>query len=283
MRRRLVHSLRRRLPAQWESRRCSQRKVMPKLRIKKVTAADLVADRLKELVLTQEWRVGEKLPSEAALADMFDVNRLTVRVALQRLNALGILETRDGEGTFVKPFDFSVYMANVTDFLTTPALLARIGEFRMVVEGACARLAVERAKDEDLARLVPMGIRFEQCVAKYDARMTPQAIDALHEETLEHTLAIHGEICRLADNPLLSYAFEIAREPIRRYMQINARDRLAVSDESGKNPWVGRHLRLIEALRRRDAETACALLRELILGTDNAGSAQRDGSGGQRP
>lgn len=256
---------------------------MPKLRIKKVTAADLVADRLKELVLTQEWRVGEKLPSEAALADMFDVNRLTVRVALQRLNALGILETRDGEGTFVKPFDFSVYMANVTDFLTTPALLARIGEFRMVVEGACARLAVERAKDEDLARLVPMGIRFEQCVAKYDARMTPQAIDALHEETLEHTLAIHGEICRLADNPLLSYAFEIAREPIRRYMRINARDRLAVRDESGKNPWVGRHLRLIEALRQRDAETACALLRELILGTDNAGSAQHDGSGGQRP
>lgn len=43
-------------------------------------------------------------PSESDLADLFGVNRLTVRLALQKLNTLGILDTRVGDGTYVCAF-----------------------------------------------------------------------------------------------------------------------------------------------------------------------------------
>ena len=69
------------------------------LKIRKLSMADQVCDRIRTLLLDGTWPVGTKLPAEAQLADRFGVNRLTVRIALQKFNALGILETRDGEGT----------------------------------------------------------------------------------------------------------------------------------------------------------------------------------------
>ena len=67
------------------------------IRIKKVSAADMVFDKMKEFILNGTWPLHEKVPSEGELAEAFGVNRLTVRIALQRLNALGILDTRVGE------------------------------------------------------------------------------------------------------------------------------------------------------------------------------------------
>ena len=85
------------------------------LKIKKVSAADMVCSKMKDLVVKGEWAVGDKIPSESDLAESFGVNRLTVRIALQRLNALGILETRVGDGSYVRSFDFSNHIAEISD------------------------------------------------------------------------------------------------------------------------------------------------------------------------
>lgn len=58
--------------------------------------SDLLAARLAE-----EFRPGDRLPSEAVLSQEFDVNRLTVRRALEELNQLGLIETVHGKGSFV--------------------------------------------------------------------------------------------------------------------------------------------------------------------------------------
>lgn len=76
------------------------------MRIKKVSASEQVCEAIQEQISGGVWRVGDKLPSESELAQKFGVNRLTVRMALQKLNALGIVETRTGSGTFVIEFDF---------------------------------------------------------------------------------------------------------------------------------------------------------------------------------
>ena len=71
-------------------------------KIKKQSAADLVCEKMKELILRKEWNTGEKIPSEMELAESFGVNRLTVRIALQRLHTLGLLDIRVGDGTYVR-------------------------------------------------------------------------------------------------------------------------------------------------------------------------------------
>ena len=74
---------------------------MDDLKIKKKSTADLVCEKMKSMISNGTWQYYQKIPSESDLAEMFGVNRLTVRIALQRLNALGILDTRVGDGTYV--------------------------------------------------------------------------------------------------------------------------------------------------------------------------------------
>ena len=73
--------------------------------IKKVVKSSVsqqVFDQLREQILSGSWKPGDKLPSENELAAQFGVSRVTVRNALQRLSGLGLLETRFGEGSFIR-------------------------------------------------------------------------------------------------------------------------------------------------------------------------------------
>ena len=84
---------------------------MPTIKkVEKITAGEQVYQNLRENIVAQRWKADEKLPSETELATLYGVNRLTVRMALQRLNAIGLVETRVGDGTYVKKFEFSDYI-----------------------------------------------------------------------------------------------------------------------------------------------------------------------------
>ena len=66
-----------------------------------VRAADAIMDQVERLILEGKVRPGQKLPSERALAEEFDVSRPTVREAIQKLEARGLVQRRHGGGTFV--------------------------------------------------------------------------------------------------------------------------------------------------------------------------------------
>lgn len=57
------------------------------MKIKKVSASEQVCEAIQDQISAGVWKVGDKLPSESDLAAKFGVNRLTVRMALQKLNA----------------------------------------------------------------------------------------------------------------------------------------------------------------------------------------------------
>ncbi len=120
---------------------------------KKTSAADAVFEALRSQISSGVWKVGDRLPSEGELAERYGVNRLTVRVALQKLNALGVVETRAGAGTHVIEFDFENYLRMASKFYGRGDMLQEVTEFRNHLEIECARLACERATDEDLAEL----------------------------------------------------------------------------------------------------------------------------------
>ena len=123
------------------------------LQIKKISAADQVCDKIKQYVREGRWKIGERIPTERELAGLFGVNRLTVRLALQKLNNLGILETRTGSGTYVVEFNLYDYINEASEFFMEPELLESVCEFRKLVEIECARLAIERATPEETKKL----------------------------------------------------------------------------------------------------------------------------------
>jgi GntR family transcriptional repressor for pyruvate dehydrogenase complex len=130
--------------------------------VARASAVDAVAEQLRGLILSGSIAPGARLPAERELATQLKVNRLTLRAALARLEALGLIATQHGVGTVVRDFrqhggieslprliavlrqrDPRAYVAHVRD----------VFELRRTIATEAVALAAERHAPEDLARL----------------------------------------------------------------------------------------------------------------------------------
>ncbi|MBT2369139.1 FadR family transcriptional regulator [Streptomyces sp. ISL-10] len=119
---------------------------------------ELVLARIEEQILAGNLGVGDRLPPERELVELLGVSRAAVREALRVLEAQGVLRARVGTG----PASGSVIAAMPSEGLTQllrlhMALanfpLADVVEARATLERSSARLAAERATEDDLARI----------------------------------------------------------------------------------------------------------------------------------
>lgn len=234
------------------------------LKIKKTSAADLVCQKMKELVADGTWVADQKIPSEADLAENFGVNRLTVRIALQRLNALGVLETRVGEGTYVRTFDFDRHLTEIADFYVNDKVMDDALEFRGVIELAAAKLAVKRWQGNDLERVKACCEAFEEEVKRFYSLSAPLEKQQSFVQTVDIGLALQYEIVKLSGNALISYAFSIAKDPIRKHMMRNAYTRINDSQGDHSKVWVRSYWDLYEGLKNRDEGATLDALKRMI-------------------
>ncbi len=123
-------------------------------KIEKKSVSEEVFEQIKDNIVKQLWKQGSKLPSEISLAEMFGVSRVSVRSAIQKLIALGILEARNGEGTFVRQMNANVYLNSLIPMLTLePRDIMELLEFRKGIERLSCELAAQRAAPDDIALL----------------------------------------------------------------------------------------------------------------------------------
>lgn len=226
---------------------------------------DQVCDAMKENIVSREWAPGFRIPPETKLAEDFGVNRLTVRMALQRLNTLGIVETKAGDGTFVKEFDFSQYMSEVSALILHPDMLDGVHEFRKVIEVECLRLTVLRASDEDIANLEKAVEDYGNMFKKY-----PEIDEAHIDEFVSADLDFHYQICVASNNKVYPLAYTAVKELIFQYLKIIFIKRLEKHRSSGVTveeyfkEGVRAHRTIVEAVRKRDFETCRKQYLELI-------------------
>src|SRR5690606_31355336 len=71
------------------------------MKVGRSSLVDQVAGRMEALIDAGEWPVGERIPTEMELADQFEVSRNTLREAIRALVHAGLLQTRQGSGTYV--------------------------------------------------------------------------------------------------------------------------------------------------------------------------------------
>ena len=118
--------------------------------IKPKRIADQVFDQLHELILRGEIKPGEKIMTERELADAFQVSRTSVRDAISKLVVMGMLENRQGQGTFVsRPGGKShAFIIKIMD--TQNASYQDLLEIRMGLECNAAALAAQRALPADI-------------------------------------------------------------------------------------------------------------------------------------
>ncbi len=118
-------------------------------------AADTVYHEILKQIGSGEYPKGSRLPSENELCQKYGVSRITIRSALQRLLALGLVETKIGGGTYIK--DAAMAAAEFNEMIPFIVLDSRdlweMLEFRQGIEAMAAHYAAVRATDQELEQL----------------------------------------------------------------------------------------------------------------------------------
>ncbi|WP_270182189.1 FadR/GntR family transcriptional regulator [Alkalihalobacillus sp. CinArs1] len=114
-----------------------------------------IADQLLDRIKSGELSPGEKLDSVHLLAEQFNVGRSAVREALSALRAMGLIEMKQGEGTYVKQFDPSSISQSlsVNGMLMKKEDIVELLEVRKVIETGCAASAAAKRTDQDLMNM----------------------------------------------------------------------------------------------------------------------------------
>lgn len=130
---------------------------------------DLVFDSLLENIRNHVWKSGEKLPSENELCQVFQVSRATIRSSIQRLRALGLVEVRQGKGSFVlaptELYDFTHFSPNVN---LTPKQFADFSALREAVEEKAIALIVENRQRIDFTPIESAYLAMKEAASNND-------------------------------------------------------------------------------------------------------------------
>ena len=117
--------------------------------IKPKRISDQVFDQLRELIFRGEFKAGEKIMTERELAEAFGVSRTSVRDAINKLVVMGLLEQKQGQGTFVRSPESREQSILATMVESQDASISDLLEVRMGLECNAAALAATRAVEKD--------------------------------------------------------------------------------------------------------------------------------------
>ncbi len=160
-------------------------------------------EQIHALIRDGRWGPGAQLPSERELAERLRVSRTSVREALRVLEMQGVLETRQGGGTFVRSADIEALVAPLAAaILQGRRELAQILEVRELIEPGIARAAAERARPEHIAELERLLERQIQCIVR-------------GEPFVDADTAFHTTLAAAADNAILDRLHTIILDLLR--------------------------------------------------------------------
>ena len=233
------------------------------MKIKKVSVVDQVSEALKDNILNHTWEPGDKLPSEGDLADTFGVNRLSVRMALQKLNTLGLLETRVGDGTYVRKFSMAPYMNEIADIYMDEKHLNDVRELRNLLEGEAMRIAVSSSTEEEREEL-------RQCYEQYEEKRSQLQAEVDNErfmdELAEADFEFHHQVIRMSHNDLYIDIYLMTKKAIvshiRELLESRIRKEILWEEKSGKRE--DEHMEIISGICNGDME-ALKRARERML------------------
>jgi GntR family transcriptional regulator, transcriptional repressor for pyruvate dehydrogenase complex len=220
--------------------------------VAKESLADRLARRIQELIQTRGYAEGDRLPSIMEMARRFQVGHPSVREALKRLQAIGVVEVRHGSGVYVRrSHDVLVFAAPSYSGEVTKKLLVDLVEARIALEPHSIVLAARNASAEDLAEM---------------RRLLDTAGENLGNSELLNSvnMSFHREIARASGNTVLAQITDVLRS------LFSQEQRLILGIHGPRARDHEEHLGLLEALEKRDAELCEERMRSHLAGVRDA-------------
>ncbi|MGD9949162.1 MAG: FadR/GntR family transcriptional regulator [Desulfobulbus sp.] len=207
-----------------------------------------IIERIHSMIASGEISAGEKLPPERKLAERFGVSRSYLRQAFQALAERGVIESRQGDGTYLlNEMESGPSVDTVLEAITAQsAVLHEIIEFRQMIEPQIAALAAQRIDATTLDRL------------KVVACDQQRALMGGREAT-DLDAEFHQILAESASNRVLSRVMATIQTILNesRSEWLQCPDRRLTSVEG--------HLRIIDALEARNADAASLAMQQHIM------------------
>lgn len=204
---------------------------------------DVVLNGIKHMITTGELTAGARLPVEKDLAARLGVSRGSLREGVRALCIMGVLETRQGDGTYVTSLDSSLLLAPMSFMvdLQGPEHRADVHAVRRILESESAGRAAIRIDEAALAEARSILDGVEPLVGSGDH----------HEAFVEADIRFHGVIARSSGNSTLATLIEALASRTARarvWMGLHSEGQIARAHRE--------HLAIWEALRQHDPDRA---------------------------
>ncbi|GHV55085.1 GntR family transcriptional regulator [Spirochaetia bacterium] len=208
-------------------------------KVKKQNVSDHVFSALRQEIIKGTYAGGTRLPSAAALGGQFGVSIATIKGALNKLVALGLIETKNGQGSFVLEFNPNRYLEQLSDFFLTGSDISEITEFRFFFEMEAARLAIKKGSEKNFKRMEDILRQMDEAARARDME--------LHGR-LDYEF--HLEIIRAAGNNVFVLVYEVTRQMFRQHTTILNEEffKKAIGQKEGEDV----HWRLLRAIREKN-------------------------------
>lgn len=210
-------------------------------KLEKQSLVDQVYSQIEQRIKNNSWAIGMRIPKEAELMEQFGVSRNTLREAVRALVHVGLLSTRQGDGTFVIA---NSELHSVLQKRVQNSTVVEVLEVRHALDREAVALACLRRTDEDLQQM------------DHYADLCQQHIDAGQiAEFVEADFKLHQAITTASYNQLLIDLYAHLFEQIQ--MSITSTTELSDSYCTG-------HRNLIQAIREQQSEQAMLIVDDYI-------------------
>lgn len=224
-------------------------------KVKRTTVSNAIFENLKDRIVAGEWKPGERIPSENKLCELTGASRVSVRAAIQKLSSLGLVESRQGGGTFICELSGEQHLNSVIPYfaLSQPDR-ASMFEFRRIVEVEGAALAALRADSGQIAAM-------QEATRKMSEASDP-------DEITRYDLEFHYLIMQGSRNSILVKVFEVLRDT---YFAL-LRDNVTHMGSSGARY----HQMITSAIESRDSDLARLLMEKHLSNVIHTVSGLQD-------
>lgn len=214
--------------------------------LRRITAAEAIVESLKERITSGEFEPGAQFPSEQQLQKQYAISRLTLREALARLAALGIIRIQHGKGAFVAE-NVSLTAVNDVFMPLFPHYEANrmndLIEARSLIESEMAARAAELRTEQDIQRLG----------ALIDC---PDEILQDPKLFAEMDHKFHQALAEISDNQFILIMYRALYKQIRSFLMQYSQ---SIVD---RRKALDRHRPILKAIVDRDIENARKLAKE---------------------
>lgn len=213
--------------------------------MRRQSASDIIVEDIKNAILEQKLKAGDKLPTERELAEQYTLSRIPVREALKTLAQMGLVESKHGKGTFVKEPDSTPIIDSLLQpMLTGSKAVLELMALRKLIETQGAREAALLRTEQELENI---RLKEQECRQHLD-QMNIGMLKAF--QTSDY--AFHLAIAEASKNTLFRNFLQIIEKTLRLHQVYGFMDNLGNSLDMVRRC----HMELVDAIAARDARAA---------------------------